>query len=88
MAKIQRADEGVAAPTTAQQVSGELEEIGETITLWCNNAECTRYDTKCKLLRKSRVDSNIDNRYCAATVVSWLHCWMRYEEEEGDVRSS
>jgi hypothetical protein len=56
-------------------VSDELEEIGGTITLWCSNAECTSYDTEHKLLDKRRVDSNIDNGYCAATVVSWLHCW-------------
>lgn len=44
-------------------------------TLWCSDAECTGNDTERKLLDKSQVNANIDNRYCAATVVSWLHCW-------------
>ena len=74
IANIHFANEGVDAPTTDGMYE-HSEAAGTTLglTIGGSNGQDSRRYTKNELLKQRGVDSSVDDRDCAATVVSRLH---------------
>lgn len=55
-------------------IRDETREERRDITIWCCDAESTGQNSQHKLFSKGGIYTNIDDWYCAATVVSRFHC--------------